>query len=179
MPNRSFFYCSRLGALACLAFVLMFLVAQPARADFDDYPCDPKVKADIDAARANAAAAKQQEIDKIFGQPNSFESLYCGANITSNFQSLASMLTSGVSGLIKNFLKGLMNQACQAAIAPLQNAASLACIPRIDMSFSLGNLFSSGSRGFCDGFQLINVSPTTSAPASSSGGLSPYVPLAF
>lgn len=141
---------------------------------YDNYPCDSAVMTALNDARKNAAAAEQKRNNDIMGSPLDFDKLYCGAQITDSFGEIARMFSrDAIANLVRNVIKNVMNQACQAAVAPLQNAATLACIPRIDLSFTIPNLFANGKRGFCDGFQLLQVSPVTSAP---SGGypMSPY-----
>jgi hypothetical protein len=140
--------------LLALGFTLQ---ATPANAATSLLYCDPAIRQAQDQAAADAWNRERQRLLSGFNDPASFNSLFCGAQITNMFNSLGQSLISGIFSQIRSLIDNLMRQACAAAVAPLQMAANALCIPAFNFSlnYSLGSL----NTGVCNGTPLFNVSP--------------------
>jgi hypothetical protein len=123
---------------------------------------NPQVRKLMDDSAQNRLLRTQAGIANNWQPANSFNSMYCSAQILNNFNSIGSALSNGIFSMIQGLLTNLMNQACQAAVAPIQNAASKLCIPSFSLpSFSLNLPM---NRGFCNGMQLLTVNPIYGTP---------------
>lgn len=162
----------RFSLLLIFSFVLCAGFSLPAQAECSR----ADIRAKMDADAKNAAMKLQDDINSGWKGPNSFASKYCTAQILSNFDQLGTTLTNGVWALIQNLLNSFLSQVCQAAVAPLQNAASKLCIPFFSLPSFNFNL--ALNRGFCNGTQLLNVNAIygTSYGGSNSSYASPLPP---
>jgi hypothetical protein len=138
----------------CLALALLFVFSAPATS-YAAACSNAQIRAAMDAGSRNRNLRIQQQINTSWQNPSSFSSMYCGVNILNNFDNIAQTLSNGLFSLVRSALQNLMNQACQAAIAPIQNAAAQLCIP----FFSLPNLNLNLNinRNYCNGISLLNV----------------------
>ncbi|NDE90336.1 MAG: hypothetical protein EB059_04250 [Alphaproteobacteria bacterium] len=158
--------------MLAFVFIASFFFISKAHADLY---CDPTIKARMEANQQNAINRQIAKFDNAYGQPNSFDSLYCGAQINSNFDSIANGLVSGLNGQIRGLLTSLFQKACTAALAPIQNLAAQACIPNFLGNFNLNLNGGNGPKvNYCNGMQLISVSPVISTPGFNGAGIPAY-----
>jgi hypothetical protein len=144
-------------------FVIVLFCAVSSLAYAGDAPCtNAQIRAAETASAQNALNRSQDAIMRNWKSANSFNSVYCGAQLLSNFDTIGNMLSNGIYSLIQSTLNNLISQACRAAVAPIQNAASQLCIPFFTLP-SL-NLNLSANTGFCSGMSLLTVNPVTTRP---------------
>jgi hypothetical protein len=158
--------------LALMA-VLMGGFAMPAHA----VDCsNAQIRANMTADAGNLAKQRINSMTSGWQKQPSFNSLYCGANFSSMFDQLGANLGGAIFSMIQNLLTNLMSQACAAAVAPIQNAASQLCIPFFSAAnFNLSLGLPGTNMNFCSGMQLLNVTPVMGG--SSSGGGMNRIPL--
>ncbi len=160
-----------------LVLAVLLLVSCFASSSYADLYCDPQIKSRSEQNRQNAIMKDIARFEGSYGQPNSFDSLYCGAQITSGFDQIGQSLVGGIAGQVNNLINQLFQRACRAAIAPIQNLASQTCVPNFtrnyfDTSF-LNSIFGNQNRNnYCPGTQLIQVTPIIGGSGYSGGGYS-------
>lgn len=159
-------------ALAAI-FFLMVSVA-PALVHAELY-CDPQIRARSEQDRQNAIMKDIARFEGAYGQSNSFDSLFCGAQITSGFDQIGQSLVGGLTNQINGLINQLFQKACKAALKPLQNLAAQTCVPNFsstyfDTSF-LNNVFNQNQNrnNYCPGTQLIQVTPIIGGSSFSGG----------
>jgi hypothetical protein len=162
-------------AILALAFASPALADNPSTGPYSSGCTDSAMAEKIKTDAANRAKQLEKNIASNWKNPSSFNSLYCGVQITSMFDQIGTGLGGSIYSMINSLLTNLINQACASAIAPIQNAASQLCIPffsAANFNLSLG-LPGMGSGGYCNGMQLLSVTPVTSRPNQSSPNYGP------
>lgn len=155
------------SAVAVLLVSLLFISVAHA-----DLYCDPQIKAKAQQDRQNAIMRDIARFEGSYGKPNSFDSLFCGAQITSGFDRIGQNLVGSLTNQVNNLINQLFQQACKAAIAPIQNLAAQTCVPNFtslyfDTSFLNFNL---NKNNYCPGTQLIQVTPVIGGSSGQGGG---------
>lgn len=151
-------------------FLIFAISASYVRADLY---CDPQIKSRSEQNRQNAILKDIARFEGAYGQPNSFEGLFCGAQITSGFDKIGQSLVGGLTNQINGLINQLFQQACKAALKPIQQLAAQTCIPNISKNYfdqnSLNNLFNNQTQNNCQGTQLIQVTPVIGGSSFSGG----------
>ncbi|MBY0428256.1 MAG: hypothetical protein K2Q32_03455 [Alphaproteobacteria bacterium] len=152
-------------------FAILAIHTSSARAELY---CDPQIKARSEQNRQNSILKDIARFEGAYGQPNSFDSLFCGAQITSGFDKIGQNLVGGLTNQIDGLISQLFQQACKAAIQPIQQLAAQTCIPNIQKNYfdlsSLNSLFNTQSKNNCPGgTQLIQVTPIIGGSSFSGG----------
>lgn len=155
--------------VCALALLISLFISSATRAELY---CDPQIKARSEQMRQNAIMKDIARFEGGYGQPNSFDSLFCGAQITSSFDQIGQTLVGSLTGQVNNLINQLFQKACKAAIAPIQNLAAKTCVPNFsnvyfDTSFLNFNL---NKNNYCPGTQLIQVTPVIGGSSFSGGG---------
>ena len=154
-----------------LLFLIFAMGASHVRAELY---CDPQIKSRSEQNRQNAILKDIARFEGAYGQPNSFDGLFCGAQITSGFNQIGQSLVGGLTNQINGLINNLFQQACKAAVKPIQQLAAQTCIPNISKNYfdlsSLNNLFNTQSKNNCPGgTQLIQVTPIIGGSGFSGG----------
>ncbi len=172
MTNQTaFFERKTIHKLFSAVFVLLVSLLFISAAHADLY-CDPQIKAKAQQDRQNAIMKDIARFEGSYGQPNSFDGLFCGAQITSGFDKIGQNLVGNLTNQVNNLITQLFQQACKAAIAPIQNLAAQTCVPNFanvyfDTSFLNFNL---NKNNYCPGTQLIQVTPVMGGSTGQGGG---------
>ena len=123
-----------------LAVVVFLMVAATASLSHAELYCDPRIKARSEQDRQNEIMKDIGRFETAYGSANSFNSLYCGSQINSEFDQIGSNLVGGLDGQVNCLINSIFQKACKASIAPVQNAASQACTPNYSQSYFDPNL---------------------------------------
>ncbi len=134
----------------------------------DDFYCDDHDLKHMNDIRHNAAVRTMNIFGRNWNKPFDFSSLYCIPSLMGNFDSIGNMFSSGLYNLIQSAINKVLGQVCQAALQPLQNAASEICIPNFTMPSFDFNLSTKSS--YCEGMQLITVTPSYGTPYTGGAG---------
>lgn len=171
MPNpTAFFERKTIQKLSLAALVLFVSLLFVSSAQAELY-CDSQIKARSEQNRQNAITRDIARFEGTYGQANSFDSLYCGAQITSGFDRIGQNLVGSLTNQVNNLINQLFQQACKAAIAPIQNLAAQTCIPNFANLYLNPNLLNFNlNRNYCPGTQLIQVTPVTGGSSFQGGG---------
>ncbi len=158
----------RLSAAALVLFVSLLFITDACA----ELYCDPQIKARSEQNRQNAIMKDIARFEGSYGQPNSFDSLFCGAQITSGFDKIGQNLVGNLTNQVNNLVNQLFQQACKAAIAPIQNLAAQTCIPNFANVYLNPNLlnFNLNKNNYCPGTQLIQVTPVIGGSSFQGGG---------
>jgi hypothetical protein len=137
--------------------------------------CSPAIQTQMNnSARAAYDRAVARSM-KNLGSPNDLDSMFCGAQVNSVYDQLASSLVQGaVSSLIDGLMKRIFQQACQAAIQPLQNIANQLCIPNMGQFYFDLNFFNNSGGNYCSGTPIFQVTPVIQTPSYGGGAQISY-----
>ena len=141
MRRATFSHCNELIA-RCFASAFFLLVVLFANFSIAELYCDPQIKARSEQQRQNAIMKDIARFESSYGQANSFDSLYCGAQIAGGFDQIGQSLVGGLTGQINGMINQLFQKACKSAISPIQNASTQACVPNFTKSYFDQNLIS-------------------------------------
>jgi hypothetical protein len=97
--------------------------------------CDKNVKSRFDNDRQNAILKDTAKFDSAYQPANSFDSMYCGAQMTNSYDQIGNQLIGDLTNQINSLVNQIFQQACKAAISPVQNAASQACTQNFSQSY--------------------------------------------
>ena len=139
MRQATFSHCDVFLA-RCFASAFFLLIALFGNSATAELYCDPQIKARAEQDRQNAILKDIARFESAYGQANSFDSLYCGAQISSGFDQIGQNLVGGIANQINGLINQLFQKACKSAVAPIQNAASQSCTPSYTKSYFEPNL---------------------------------------
>ncbi len=157
-----------------LAAAIFMMVLTSASLLHADLYCDPRIKARAEQDRQNEIMRDIARFEGTYGQSNSFDGLFCGAQITSGFDQIGQSLVGSLTNQINGLINQLFQKACKAALKPIQNLASQTCVPNFTKNYFdpnfLNNIFGSENKNnYCPGTQLIQVTPIIGGSSFSGG----------
>ncbi len=141
-----------------LLFLLCLMIVPLHPLQASDLYCDSTVEAQMIQAQADELTKAQNKALANWPQLNDFNSMFCGMQISNNFDSINGMLAGAIFNPIKGLLNDLMSKACEAIVSPIKQAAGLLCIPAFNFNLGL-TLPALPNGGTCSGTPLFNVTP--------------------
>jgi hypothetical protein len=90
--------------------------------------CDSSIKSDLISQQKDRWSEHEQRVDSFWQDPNSFDDMFCGADLNSAFDGLIGGVgLGGLNGLINKIISKQISKVCNStlALAPVNAADAL------------------------------------------------------